>query len=79
MLYWPLSVALQGLEAVARQCRQILQRDGRLNPVQLETRRSFNAGQRLDSLAAGEISRSRVSIADHHSLDDDTNYELRYA
>ena len=33
----PLAIALQRLEAIARQCRQILQRVGGFDPVQLET------------------------------------------
>jgi hypothetical protein len=37
-----LSIALQSFEAVARQCRQILQGDRRLDPVQLETRGDTN-------------------------------------
>ena len=38
--------------------------DGRLKPVQLEARGSFDAGKRLDSLASSEIFCSRASIAD---------------
>jgi len=59
-----LSAALQGLEAVAGQCRQILQRVGRLDPVQLETGGPFNTRQRLDAFPGGEIGRSIVPIAD---------------
>jgi hypothetical protein len=56
-----LSVALQGLEAVAGQRRQILQREGGLDTVQLEPSRPFNARQRLDSFPGGEISGPLVS------------------
>jgi hypothetical protein len=74
-----LPVALQGLESVTRQCRQISERVRRLEPVQLEPRGPLDARQRLDALPGGEGRRSAVSIADDHSRHDRTNYELRHA
>jgi hypothetical protein len=74
-----LSVALQGLEAIAGQCREILQRVCRLDAIQLETGGTVDARQRLDAFPGGEVRRAPVAIADDHSVHDAMKYALRHA
>ena len=72
-----LSIALQCLETVTGQRRKVMQRYDCFHTIQFHPGSLFQSGERLDPLAAGEIARTLVAIADNHKSS--YRYALRQA
>jgi hypothetical protein len=64
----PRALALQGLKAITRQCRQISQRRGRLQTVEFHPRGAFESGKRLKAFSGSEGASPRIAIAEDHCM-----------
>jgi hypothetical protein len=64
----PLPVSFQSFKPIARQGRQILQRYGRFQTVELEPRSVLDTGERFDPLAVGEVFSTFVAVTEDHEL-----------
>src|SRR5690348_10976964 len=62
----PQPVALERLEPVSGQRRQISQRRGGFQPIQLPPRRTRKPGEAFDPLSLGEVLGVLVPVADNH-------------
>lgn len=64
----PASVALEGLETVAGQSGQVLQRSGGLKSIEFEAGGSLEAGEGLHRFTGSEIPSPLVAIAEDHGF-----------
>jgi hypothetical protein len=63
----PLAITSQGLEEIAGQGGKVVERCSRIQPVELQPSRAFDAFECLNAHPGSEIPRSLVSIADYHA------------
>jgi len=62
----PAPISLQNLKTVARQHSQIANRDRRLQAIQFQAGRPFDAGERLHSTTQREVSSPLIAVAEDH-------------
>jgi hypothetical protein len=65
----PLSIPSEGLKAIPRQSGKVSQGRCRFQAVQLDSGRTFDAGERLDPVPERERLRALVTVAEDHVHD----------
>lgn len=63
----PFAIACQSFETVARQRSNVLDRHGRIQPVEFQASRPFDALECFDTNSGCEIPGALISIAEDHT------------